>query len=79
MTISLGGQIIATKTASANAPTVKLLAPRAGSTVKKSLTVKWSGKDADGDQPDARHVDEHVTRLARFQVTAVRRRGTPGA
>ena len=44
------GVVVATRTASPNAPTVRLLAPRRGARVRRSLVVRWQGSDADGDR-----------------------------
>lgn len=42
-------QVLAAREASANAPTVTLLAPNGGESLTGSVTVQWTGSDADGD------------------------------
>ena len=45
-----GGQVLATRPASRNAPRVALLAPRVGARVRGALRVAWRARDADGDR-----------------------------
>lgn len=42
-------QVLAAREASANAPTVTLLSPNGGESLTGSVTVQWTGSDADGD------------------------------
>jgi hypothetical protein len=63
------GQVLASATASAHAPTVKLLAPRRGATAGSALTVKWSASDADKD-PLTIAIDEAASPSAKFRMVA---------
>jgi hypothetical protein len=48
--LSSGGTVLATMTASANAPTLALTSPNGGETFDtNAITIAWSGSDADGD------------------------------
>jgi len=48
--IRYGGQVLASRSASANPPTVTITAPAAGSTLPNGpFTVTWTGSDPDGD------------------------------
>ena len=79
------GQVLVTRTVSAHAPVVNLVSPTGGETFTKTLTVRWSGSDEDGDtltyivrySPDggatwsAIGVDTSATRLTISDTTAL--------
>ncbi len=48
--IVFDGQVLATRTRSANPPAVKLLSPKAGKRVRGALAVRWTATDADNDK-----------------------------
>lgn len=69
------GVVLAGRAASPNAPVVRLLAPRRGARVRRSLAVRWRGSDADGDQ--LRYaVDFAAGPRSRFRVVAAGLTGT---
>lgn len=44
------GKVVATRTPSANAPVVTILAPAVNSTLGESITLRWQATDADNDE-----------------------------